>query len=54
VRTFILGFIMGISGRMGTAIKETKSTLEWIRDHGVMSRRKFQNLSDNLAVALLF
>jgi hypothetical protein len=49
-----LGFIMGLSGKMSTQITYTTASDEWVKEHGVMSRRKFRNLSDNLAVALVF
>lgn len=50
----VLGFIMGLNGKLSTTIVYTTASHEWVKEHGVMNRRQFRNLSDNLAVALVF
>jgi hypothetical protein len=50
----LLGFICGLIDRQITRIYATTASEEWVIQYGVMATYRAQNLSPNLAVALVF
>ena len=50
----VFELIMGLINDTDTRLTHTKASEAWVKQYGVMRTRRVQNLSLNLAVALLF